>query len=429
MIVILTIGIQVYWNYVQYDNNRLMIINDIQKTLDEVVKEYSKNESQQNSMPHGIETSDINVRDSVGINQIVSRVLKELLDNNQIDSGSENPEAISYTIIRDSINLIELDNLLKQEFIKNKFKIDYNLTLVRNGKTTDSLGREIDSFKMLTAKSQLNPIDPTTIINLNYTNPIISSLIKGLAGIISSFVLVGIVIFALYYLLYIIRKQKQLSEIKNDFISNVTHEFKTPIATVSSAIEAIKNFNDENVTDKTLRYLDISEQQLKKLNLLVEKVMETSLLESKALSLDKEPKDLIKLLKDISEKHQLNTQKQILFESSVGQFEAEIDPFHFENAVSNLIENAIKYGGNEIRILVSETESTLTIAVNDNGEGIPKEDAPFIFDKFYRVNRHEMVKEKGFGIGLYYARNIFEKHDGTLELTEPSTFLITLWKR
>lgn len=429
LIVILTIGIQIYWNYAQYANNRLMIINDIQNTLDEVVKEYSKNQSEHNSTPSGGETAKIDAVDSASIQKIISNVLKELADNKQIYSVSDNPETFSYTIILDSINLTELDSLLKQEFIKNKFKIDYKLTVIKNGKTTDSLGREIDSFKMLTAKSQINPIYSNTIVKLNYTNPIISSLVKGLAGIISSFVLVGIVIFALYYLLYIIRKQKQLSEIKNDFISNVTHEFKTPIATVSSAIEAIKNFNNENITEKTKRYLDVSEQQLKKLNILVEKVMETSLLESSELNLDKQKTDIIKLLKDCTEKLQLNTRKKIQFKSDVEIIELEVDEFHFENAISNLVDNAIKYGGNDIKLTINKDGERIIIFVNDNGAGISNEDKPYIFDKFFRSKEQNNNRIKGFGIGLYYTKNIIEKHNGTIELRNRNTFLITLWTK
>jgi two-component system phosphate regulon sensor histidine kinase PhoR len=255
-------------------------------------------------------------------------------------------------------------------------------------------------------------------------------LLKGLTGIILSLVLCSIVVFSLYYLLYIIRKQKQLSEIKHDFISNVTHEFKTPIATVSSAIEAIKNFNNENISDKTKRYLDISEQQLKKLNILVEKVMETSLLESSELNFDYINTDIIQLIKNSAEKHQMNTNKNIHFESIVKMLVMDIDEFHFENAISNLIDNAIKYGGNTINISINKSsEESLFISINDNGEGISKLDEPYIFDKFYRTKTKNIHNIKGFGIGLYYAKNIIEKHKGIIELKNRNTFLITLWTK
>lgn len=286
LIVILTISIQVYWNYVQYANNRILVINEIQSILDNVIRDYIKEHTQKSTLTDGIVTFENGKTKTDSIQNIVSSVLEELKGKKIINSKKNN-DSFSYTLIRDSLNLNRIDNLLSKQFVQNKYKIDYYLTINQNGKIIDSRGKKIKALDIITAKSQLTPFESVSTVNLSYANPIVSILIKGLAGIISSFFLCCIVIFALYYLLHIIRKQKQLSEIKNDFISNVTHEFKTPIATVTSAIEAIKNFNNEQISQKTKQYLDISEEQLKKLNLLVEKVMETALLESSELQIKK----------------------------------------------------------------------------------------------------------------------------------------------
>ena len=425
--VILTIGIQAYWNYVQYANNRIQVTNEIQILLDNVSKDYTKVHTQKSTLTHGVITTEIGGTKTDSIQNIVNSIIGELRVKNQLNAKEADVPSISYSIIQDSVSLAEFDLMLKRELIDKNYKINYYLTLTKNEKVINSLGQKLETNETLKAKSQLTPLESTSAINLNYTNPILPSLLKGLTGIVLSFLLCSIVIFALYYLLHIIRKQKQLSEIKNDFISNVTHEFKTPIATVSSAIEAIKNFNNENISEKTMRYLDISAQQLKKLNVLVEKVIETSIMESSELHLEKINLDIIKLIKECFEKHQINTSKNICFVSNIEHFNSEVDEFHFENAISNLIDNAVKYGGNEIKVVVSKNEKALIITVSDNGIGISTEDATYIFDKFFRVKNQNIHTIKGFGIGLYYTKKIIEKHNGTIELRKRNTFEITLW--
>ena len=425
--VILTIGIQAYWNYVQYANNRIQVTNEIQILLDNVSKDYTKVHTQKSTLTHGVITTEIGGTKTDSIQNIVNSIIGELRVKNQLNAKEADVPSISYSIIQDSVSLAEFDLMLKRELVDKNYDINYYLTLTKNEKVINSLGQKLETNETLKAKSQLTPLESTSAINLNYTNPILPSLLKGLTGIVLSFLLCSIVIFALYYLLHIIRKQKQLSEIKNDFISNVTHEFKTPIATVSSAIEAIKNFNNENISEKTMRYLDISAQQLKKLNVLVEKVIETSIMESSELHLEKINLDIIKLIKECFEKHQINTSKNICFVSNIEHFNSEVDEFHFENAISNLIDNAVKYGGNEIKVVVSKNEKALIITVSDNGIGISTEDATYIFDKFFRVKNQNIHTIKGFGIGLYYTKKIIEKHNGTIELRKRNTFEITLW--
>lgn len=225
------------------------------------------------------------------------------------------------------------------------------------------------------------------------------------------------VIASLFYLLQIINRQKELAEIKNDLISNITHEFKTPITTVSTAIEAIDNFNIIEDKEKTKRYLSISSLQLKKLHQMVEKLLETATLDSEKLLLKKEAINLIDLVEKTAKKYQpLAKNKEISFSSSSNDFTLEIDTFHFENAISNLIDNAIKYGGERIEINVNIVLNTIEISVADNGKGIEKSQQERIFDKFYRVPKGNTHDVKGFGIGLYYTQKIIEKHGGNIHL-------------
>jgi two-component system phosphate regulon sensor histidine kinase PhoR len=427
-IVLLTIGIQVYWNFLHYANNRKQVINDIKLILDDVTKEYTNSHSKANVYKNQDKGTEIVDSSTDSIQRIVNKVLEEFRKDQQPNILDNNSPSISYNVIDVEINLNEFDSILEQELKHHNYTIDYCLKASYNGLTSDSLGKVSKGFSTLHASSVVAPIESGYVVIMDYNDPVLPSLMKGLTGIILSFILCCIVIFALYYLLEIIKKQKELSEIRHDFISNVTHEFKTPIATVTSALEAIKNFNNEQISDKTKRYLDISEQQLKKLNMMVEKVMETSLLESSELQLDFLKHDLVKLIKDCVQKNQLNTGKNIIFESAINTLDCQLDEFHFENAVSNLIDNAIKYGGNKITVSITKDgEEQVQISVQDNGEGISKQDEPFVFDKFYRARSKSFQIIKGFGIGLYYTKNIIKKHNGTIELITPKKFLITLW--
>lgn len=428
-IAVLIIGIQIYWNYIQYSNNRIQVIKEIQSILDNVSREYDKNFFQLPGLTDGGMKVEVEHGDGESIQTIIDEVLAEIQNKNLIDSGDTTSPEISYKVIVAEPDLNKYRELLQQELRAHGYKMDFSLKIIENDKVSDSLGSIPANFDIITASSLLSSLNPDSYIYMYYSNPVLPSLLKGITGIVLSLILCGIVFFALYNLMFIINKQKEISEIKNDFINNVTHEFKTPIATVSSALEAIKLFNNENLSDKSKHYLDISENQLKKLNHLVEKIMETSLLENSRLELEFKNTDLIKLIKDNVERHRLNTSKEILFDSNVEILEREADPFHFENAVSNLLDNAIKYGGNKIEVSVTDAEENTKIMVKDNGAGIPAQDQPYIFDKFYRSTTKNIHNVKGFGIGLYYTRNIIEKHNGTIELTDANKFLISLWKK
>ncbi len=213
-------------------------------------------------------------------------------------------------------------------------------------------------------------------------------------------------------------------------ISNITHEFKTPITTVSTALEAINNFNALEDTEKTKKYISISENQIKKLHLMVEKLLETATLDSEKLLLKKEEVEIVGLLEKLTKKHQLLTNnKSITCITNSKELILKIDEFHIENAISNLIDNAIKYGGDTIEVNLNTLLNTIEISVADNGYGIDKNQQEKIFDKFYRVPKGNTHDVKGFGIGLYYTKKIIEKHMGTISLnsnTKQTVFKITL---
>src|SRR5690554_3630607 len=188
----------------------------------------------------------------------------------------------------DSVYISQFQVMLDKELERKNFYFDYFLIQKDSAhKPIDSIGiYDVKKFPFVAvSNSVLLPKEGA--MELYYPDIFWITLKKGATGILLSFVLSVAVIFSLFYLLYIIRKQKQLSEIKNDFISNITHELKTPIATVTSAGQGMRKFNVNNDLEKIQKYLDVSSQQLEKLKILVEKIMETSVLESKDLILER----------------------------------------------------------------------------------------------------------------------------------------------
>ena len=338
----------------------------------------------------------------------------------------EGLQTVFIAIQNDSIDYKKIDSIMSKELYNKKIQTDYYFKHFKE----DSLffSSKTNNVKCpLTISAKSTFLKPQEDFNLYYSSPTYEALKRSSTGILLSLFLSLAVISSLIYLLKIINQQKELAEIKNDLISNITHEFKTPITTVSTAIEAINSFNIIDDKEKTKKYLSISAIQLKKLHQMVEKLLETATLDSEKLLLKKEVINIVDLVEKITRKHQLIApEKNIYFSSNVSSLEREIDSFHFENAVSNLIDNAIKYGGNKIEININSLLNNLEISIADNGLGIEKNQQEKIFEKFYRVPKGNTHDIKGFGIGLYYTKKIIEKHNGLISLT--TNFKQTVFK-
>ena len=233
---------------------------------------------------------------------------------------------------------------------------------------------------------------------------------------ISSVLLIVLITILIFILLRLLLREKKLSAIKNDFISNITHEFKTPVATVSAAIEALTDFNVLNDTEKTNRYLSHSKKELERLSGLVDKLLNISIYENRQLKLNPEPVNIDETIQAIIQSHLLAAPKKINFtyNNSSGIHSVKADKIHFHHSVNNVIDNSIKYSGAAVDIQIKCTleNDFLVIAVTDNGNGIAEKDIRFVFDKFYRVNDTARHAVKGHGLGLNYVKNIVESHHG-----------------
>lgn len=233
---------------------------------------------------------------------------------------------------------------------------------------------------------------------------------------VSSVLLIVVITILIFILLRLLLREKKLSAIKNDFISNITHEFKTPVATVSAAIEALADFNVLKDEEKTKRYLAHSKKELERLSGLVDKLLNISLYESSRLTLNPEPVPIDETIQVVMQSHLLSATKKINFtyHNGSGIQYIKADKIHFHHSVNNVIDNGIKYSGDTVDIQISCTQENgfLVIAVTDNGNGIAEKDLRFVFDKFYRVSNTANHNIKGHGLGLNYVKNIVESHHG-----------------
>ena len=525
--IIATIGVQFYWNYKNYEENKRQVTNEIQLSLDNAVEEYysslaksdfltiidnnsnsvaifknplnlikeksyksksigniinkvktnnSEKEKPRASINNLKFTFDENLskekidsmmisakdfviefnsnldslnnkkKDSVEVlNQITdkkkgfnlnsdgaNKVIKYFRGKKAADSLKliKNLKPIFISFLDQSVEYEKIDSLIEIQLQKKGIELTTSFHHLKN----DTLFHQTKDSLLATEKKYLRSkstfVKDNEAFKLVYNNPSIAALKRSSFGILLSLLLSLAVISSLFYLLKIINQQKELAAIKNDLISNITHEFKTPIATISAAIEAIKNFNVLEDPEKTSKYLSMSSIQINKLHQMVEKLLETAMLDSEQLVLKKETVDIVDIAEKVVSKYQiLAHKKELSFSKTLQPCYANIDVFHFENVISNLIDNAVKYGGNQIEMNISSVLNTIEITVVDDGNGIEKNQKEKIFDKFYRVPKGNTHDVKGFGIGLYYCKKIIEKHEGVIGLTSDKSktiFKITI---
>ena len=235
-----------------------------------------------------------------------------------------------------------------------------------------------------------------------------------------SILLVGITIASFVLLYRNMLKQQRLAALKNEFISNITHELKTPIATVGVAIEALKNFNAIDNPERTQEYLSISQNELQRLNLLVDKVLKLSMFEKKEIELKYEVLDLKDLAAEVigSMRLQIEKYRATVTLEEEGNTVMRADRLHLLSVIFNLLDNALKYSKQHAAIIISvkEKDNHVVLSVADNGIGIPAEYKNKVFEKFFRVPQGDTHNAKGYGLGLSYAAHVVQKHKGTIEV-------------
>jgi signal transduction histidine kinase len=226
-------------------------------------------------------------------------------------------------------------------------------------------------------------------------------------------------------------------ELKNDFISNITHELKTPVTTVGVAIEALKNFKGLNNPELTTEYLDIAQNELNRLNILTDKILKTAIFENKGVEFNPEPVDMEKLVEQVLGSMKLVLEKQgahVHVEKEGQDFQLMGGLVHLTSVIYNLLDNAMKYSPVDPKIIISlkSEGNKITLSIKDHGIGIAPEHRKRVFEKFFRVPTGDVHNIKGYGLGLSYVESVVKSHKGTIEVeSEPgkgSNFIITLPK-
>ncbi|MES2063338.1 MAG: HAMP domain-containing sensor histidine kinase [Bacteroidota bacterium] len=246
--------------------------------------------------------------------------------------------------------------------------------------------------------------------------------------------LIVFTIFCFYYIISTIIRQKKLTELKDDFINNMTHELKTPIATITVAIEGLQKYNALSDPEKTQRYLKTSRNELSRLNDLVSKVLNVAAFENKQIGLNKEKITIDDVVNDLIASETLKTNKKVAisYDNKADIKFIQADKLHLRNVLANLIDNAIKYCDEpvDIKINLYQHNNNAVFSVKDNGIGIPPAHIKQVFDKFHRVPTGNVHNVKGTGLGLNYVQYIVKAHGGSVAVKSEkgvgSEFIITI---
>ena len=339
------------------------------------------------------------------------------------------------------INPVLLDSIVSRNLLALDLDTSFSYNIIdKSGEVVELRASSTHYDSTLTSTSYASLMYPSDIVSggqklvLNFPKENILVWKTMTGTLIGSVLLVLIVVFAFYFAMSTIYKQKQLSEIKNDFISNMTHELKTPISTISLACEAAKD-PDVGANEEVIQsFITMIDQENKRLGKLVENVLQTALIDKGKLKLNLEEVQLNNLVKDTVTNFQIRY-KDKGGEIRIGNLDiinGYVDKIHFGNVLFNLLDNSLKYCDKApmVKVDLSKTKKGFELKVADNGIGIDQEDQKKIFEKLYRVPTGNVHNVKGFGLGLSYVNAIIELHQGTIEVEsevgEGSTFKINM---
>ncbi len=380
-------------------------------------------------------------------NNAASRSLQEIVKNryvyqkalvdevvmNMLYSASDKP-------LKERVNSKILDQDIKAELINNGVNIHYHFTV------TTQDGREVyrcpdysDEGSEFTYTQVLFRNDPSSkmgVVKVHFPD-INSYIFSSIKFMIPSVFFTLILLVTFIITLVIVFRQKRYNEIKNDFVNNMTHELKTPIASISLATQML---NDDSVTksEKMRKHLvGVITDETKRLRFLVEKVLQMSMFDRKKSSFKKKHLDLNEMVESIANSFSLrveHTGGKINVDIGAVDSDIYVDEVNFQNVIFNLMDNAVKYRKTDepvnIYLKTWNDDKWLYLSVHDTGKGIKKDDLKKIFEKFYRVGTGNVHDVKGFGLGLAYVKKVVDLHDGEIkvdsEYGKGSTFTIKL---
>lgn len=361
---------------------------------------------------------------------------KALLDEvvyNILYTASDKP-------LKERVNFRMLDQDIRNELINNGINIPFHLTV----STTD--GREVyrcpdyeDKGREYTYQQVLFRKDPQSkmgVVRIHFPE-MNSYIFSSVRFMIPSIIFTIVLLITFLFTIVVIFRQKRYTEIKNDFINNMTHELKTPIASISLAAQMM---NDDSVTkteQMTKHLSSVIGDESKRLRFLVEKVLQMSMFDKKSVVFKKKELDLNEMVEQLAQTFTLrveHTGGKIYTQIEAVDSAIYVDEVHFQNAITNLLDNAVKYRKQDepldIYIHTWNDSEKLYLSIRDTGLGIKRENLKKIFDKFYRVHTGNKHDVKGFGLGLAYVKKVVDLHQGDIkaesEVGKGTKFTISL---
>ncbi len=327
--------------------------------------------------------------------------------------------------------------VLKKSFVPPPMSIGHIKDMFRN-EQKERKREEIKSHpfadEFQTDWAQFNPVFRYAASVQHFRNFLLAQIMP---QILFSLFLSSLTIGAFIVMYKSIRAQQRLAELKNDFISNMTHELKTPVTTVGVAIEALKNFNGIENKALTEEYLTIAQNELNRLSLLTDKILKTAIFENKGVDFQPETVHVDHLIDQVLSSMKLVFKKNkatVSLEKTGSDFDVRGSQVHLTNVIYNLLDNALKYSRENaiIYVRLKEVGHELKLSVTDNGIGIAPEYKKKIFEKFFRVPSGDVHNSKGYGLGLSYVDSVIKAHHGKLEVESEigkgSTFTFVLHK-
>ncbi len=455
-----TIGlmvIQVYWIRDAVKLKRSIFAKDVKQAMDQVIYKIDKTrleeriikqrkfyEENLNSLSvydtnkQLLQYNYDNINNQTDVDVFVqnSNIANKILNDLTFSYNQQEPGNFYYS----KKNLIStlITQALKEKDIVTKFEFGIyspatnSMILQKTGKYPQALQNESFIFDLAPLVSLFSPPNKLLIYFPDEKKFIISQLWQML---FVSVVLFLVIIISFAFSIYTIFRQKRLSIMKNDFINNMTHEFKTPISTIALACEALKDSDIQKTEALYDNYLSIINEENGRLGLMAEQILQTAIID----------KGQLKLNKSLNNMHDIIVaaigSKKMSVEAKGGKIELQLlathpevmgDNIHLTNVIINLLDNAIKYCIKSPNIVVNTSNigNSLLIRITDNGIGISKSNRNKIFEKLYRVPTGNIHNFKGFGLGLSYVKAIVEQHDGNVsvdsELEKGSVFRVQL---
>ena len=342
--------------------------------------------------------------------------------------------------LQERINFKTLDQDLKVELMNNGVSIPYHFTVnTQDGREVYRCPDYSDEGEEYTYKQVLfrnDPQEKTGEVRIHFPD-MNSYIFSSVRFMIPSIIFTFVLLITFIITLVLVFRQKKLTEIKNDFINNMTHELKTPIASISLAAQML---NDDSVPKSpalTKHLGGVVNDESKRLRFLVEKVLQMSMFDRKKAVFKKKELDLNEMVETIANSFTLrveHTGGKIYTDIGAVDSSIYVDEVHFQNVINNLLDNAVKYRKSDqpidIYLKTWNDKDRLYLSIRDTGIGIKKENVKKIFDKFYRVHTGNRHDAKGFGLGLAYVKKVVDLHDGEIKVESEygngTTFTISL---